>query len=60
MNEYVFVVTYSIFTTSENRSESLHVWSDTERKAFERTLEEAYCNIKDDEGLSKIELLYVI
>ena len=46
--------------TSENRSESIHVWSDTERKAFECALEEAYCNIKDGEGLSKVELLYVI
>lgn len=60
MDEYVFVVTYSIFMTSENRSESVHVWSDTERKAFECALEEAYCNIKDGEGLSKVELLYVI
>ena len=60
MDEYVFVVTYSNFMTSENKSESIHVWSDSERKAFDRALEEAYCNIKKEEGLSKIELLYVI
>ena len=60
MNEYVFVITYDNFTTSETRSESMHVWSDTERKAFESALEEAYCNVKNDEGLEKIELLYVI
>ena len=59
-NEYVFLVIYQNKMTCINRSASIHIFADSEADAFDSCLCEAYRLIQRDEGLFKVEIIYII
>jgi len=59
-DEHVFLVTYQNKMTCLDRCASIHIFANCEADAFNLCLDEAYKLIQRDEGLFKIELLYII
>lgn len=59
-DEYFFVAIFNNKMTCEDRTESIHIYAKCEHEAFNRCVTELYKNIREHEGLGKIELIYVI
>ena len=59
-DEYVFLITYQNKIKCVNRCECVHIYAKCEHEAVNRCVTEIYKNIREHEGLYKIELLYVI